>query len=221
MPWTEQLIHFIDFEGALACGVLEYGIVSVRRGRIEEVRTRQCAPLGPISPEDIPVHGLTPAALAGFRPFAEDWELFAGLRAEAPFAAHFAGVENSLIKAAWPRTRASVDFVAPGSRTVEWGPWIDTARIYGGLRPAPPSLGLSALIAATGRQAELDQLAERHCPPARRRYHAALYDALAGAILLAQLGSDPRICTREVGHLLLVSTSDPDKRRAIVQPELW
>jgi DNA polymerase-3 subunit epsilon len=36
-------------------------------------------------------------------------------------------------------------------------------------------------------QGQLDSLAERHCPSQRRKYHCALYDALASALILRTL----------------------------------
>lgn len=221
MAWTSQTIHFIDFEGGLGCGVLEFGIVTVRGGRIEAAQGRPCAPLGQIPAEDVAVHGLAPADLAGFRPFAEEWELFAGLRAEAPFAAHFAGTENSLIKRAWPTPRPSADFVASGGRTLEWGPWIDTARLYAEFYPHFASSGLESLVRAMGLQAALDRFAAAHCPDGRRRYHAALYDALGGALLLCALANEPRCRELSVRQLLVFSTRDPAKRVSMTQRELW
>src|ERR1700733_9265135 len=90
-PWTEQPIHFIDFEGSLGSGVLEYGVVTLVGPAVESVRTGLCAPTGVIPPEDIVVHGLAPADLAGRQPFSAEWEYFAGLRQTGPLAAHFAG----------------------------------------------------------------------------------------------------------------------------------
>jgi hypothetical protein len=34
MIWTEQTIHFIDFEGAIAGGILEYGVVTLLGGEM-------------------------------------------------------------------------------------------------------------------------------------------------------------------------------------------
>ncbi|HZZ57620.1 MAG TPA: 3'-5' exonuclease [Opitutaceae bacterium] len=221
MSWTSQVMHFIDFEGGLACGVLEYGVVTLRGGRIEAAEGRLCAPAGRIAAEDIAVHGLTPAALAGFRPFADDWERFAAWRQEAPFAAHFAGMENSLIKAAWPAPRPSADFIAPDRRSVEWGPWIDTARLYAEFYPHLGSQRLENLVRGAGLQPLLDRCAAQYCPEGRRRYHAALYDAVAGALLLCALANEPRCAGLSTAQLLVLSTRDPGKREAMTQPELW
>ena len=219
--WTEQPIFFVDFEGSAVSGVLEYGVVTVLRGEITSAATRLCAPIGRVRPEDVAVHGLHPENLRDLRPFADEWELFAGLRERGPLAAHYAGVENGLLKSVWPYPRASPDFVRPGEQLVEWGPWIDTARIYAQLYPHLPSGQLEALVAAGKLQGELDDHAARRCPPDRRRYHCALYDALAGALLLAAMARDPQLAGLSLRQILTLSTLDPRKREALQQEELF
>ena len=39
MSWTEHPIHFLDFEGSRASGVLEYGVAVLQRGRLLDVGT--------------------------------------------------------------------------------------------------------------------------------------------------------------------------------------
>ncbi len=216
-----QPVHFIDFEGSLASGILEYGVVTLEEGRVSAARSRICAPTGSVRAEDTRVHGLDATSLAGARPFAEDWELFAVLRQTGPFAAHFAGAESSLLRSAWPYPRDSPDFARPGGRSAEWGPWIDTGRLYAQLHPGQPSGRLESLVVACGLQAELDGLAREHCPEGRRRYHAALYDALAGALLLGFLGRSPQLASLTLTHLIALSTADPRKRNSIVQRDLF
>lgn len=221
MSWLEQPIFFVDFEGSRASGVLEYGVVTLQGGHVVDTRTRLCAPTGRVRPEDTAVHGLHEHALATRPLFAEDWEYFAGLRERGPLAAHYAGVENSLLKSVWPYPRNSPDFARPGERTIDWGPWIDSGRIYTQLFPALDSGRLESLVAACGLQPALDEQAARHCPAARRCYHAALYDALAGALLLAELARDPQIASMSIMQLLALSTLDPRKRDALQQRELF
>ncbi|HYP16560.1 MAG TPA: 3'-5' exonuclease, partial [Opitutus sp.] len=192
MSWTEQSIFFVDFEGSQQCGILEYGVAEVRRGQIAATHTRLCQATGRVRAEDVAVHGLSETLVAPWPPFADEWEFFADLRERGPLAAHYAGVENALLKTVWPYPRNSPDFARPGERLIDWGPWIDSARLYAQLYPKINSGRLEAMVAAFGLQAELDALAKQHCPAARRRYHAALYDALAGALLLASLAREPR-----------------------------
>ncbi|HTX64834.1 MAG TPA: 3'-5' exonuclease, partial [Opitutaceae bacterium] len=67
----------------------------------------------------------------------------------------------------------------------------------------------------------LDALAAAHCPPARRHYHAALYDALAGALLLGRLAAEPAVAEKSTAWLLQMSTLNPDKRDALSQGRLF
>ncbi len=221
MRWTEQPVYFIDFEGSLASGILEYGVVEVRGGALGAMATRLCRATGPVRPEDAAVHGLRARDVAGQAPFSNEWEYFAGLRGRGPLAAHYAGVENALLKAVWPYSRSSPDFARPGGQVAEWGPWIDSGRLYAQFHPTLPSGKLEDLVAACGLQAELDATAATHCPIGRRHYHAALYDALAGALLLARLAAEPAVADRSMGWLLAMSTLNPEKRDALRQEDLF
>ena len=221
MRWTEQPIYFVDFEGSRTSGILEFGVAEVVGGKITGARTRLCRAMGNIRPEDVAVHGLQEAMLADAMPFADEWEYFAGLRERGPLAAHYAGVENGLLKSVWPYPRNSPDFARPGESAIEWGPWIDSARLYAQFYPQFDSGRLETLVAASGLQGELDTLALEHCPADRRRYHAALYDALAGAVLLASLAREARLAELTVMQLLAFSTLDGDKRDALRQRELF
>jgi DNA polymerase III epsilon subunit-like protein len=221
MTWNEQPIHFVDFEGSLGSGILEFGVVTLHRGEIAAARTRLCRPTGRIRSEDTAVHGLDQTTLNTAAPFAEEFDYFAGLRATGPLAAHFAGAENSLIKSVWPYGRSAPDFARPGAPTQEWGPWIDTGALYRQFYPRLPAYGLGELVAACGLQAELEAVANRHCPGDRRHYHAALYDALAGAVLLLALAREPGLAQLTVPQLLAFSTLDGGKRDALRQGNLF
>lgn len=221
MSWTAQTIHFVDFEGSVASGILEYGVVTLRGTEILETRTRLCRATGRVRAEDAALHGIDAAAVSAQAPFAEDFELFAGCRESGPLAAHFASAENTLIKAVWPYPRTSPDFARPGGALTDWGPWIDTGRLYPQLYPSLGSAKLGDLVAAFALQPELDALAGRHCPAERRRYHAALYDALAGALLLRRLATEPSLAAQSAGWLLAMSTLDPEKRDALRQENLF
>jgi len=66
-------------------------------------------------------------------------------------------------------------------------------------------------VVACGLQPELDALAVQHCPAGRGHYHAALYDALAGALLLASLAREPALAQLSTMQLLALSTLDGDR----------
>lgn len=221
MHWNDTPLFFVDFEGSRLSGVLEFGVVTLRDGEIAETRGRLCHPTGRITEEDAAVHGLRPERLAGEPPFSDEWEYFAGLRARGLLAAHYASAENSLIKSVWPYPRTGPDFAHPGRSATEWGPWVDTARLFEQLVPGVMSLRLETLIVRQGLQARLDELAARHCPPGRRDYHSALYDALGGAVLLQWLLQLPELAGATIPWLLQMSTLDTEKRAALQQSNLW
>ncbi|MDR2675547.1 MAG: 3'-5' exonuclease [Opitutaceae bacterium] len=224
MRWTDTPIHFIDFEGSHASGILEFGVATLLGGRVTETRTRLCRATGRVRAEDSAVHGLRADTVAHCAPFADEFARFAALRETGPLAAHYAHVENSLLKSVWPYPRASPDFSrsekTPGA-VIDWGPWIDTGRLYAEIFPGLESGRLSSLAAASGLQEELDALAREHCPPGRARYHAALYDALAAALLLLALGRRQEFAAMSLPWLLQMSTANPAKRDTLRQDDLF
>jgi DNA polymerase-3 subunit epsilon len=221
MHWAETPIHFIDFEGNGTSGIIEFGVVTLRGGEIAETRTRLCAATGRVAPEDTAVHGLRDADLRDAVPFKDEWEYFAGLRTSGPLAAHFAQAENYLLKSVWAYPRTAPDFARPGKTATEWGPWIDTGRLYPQFFPQLGDGKLEELVAVCGVQADLTAAATRHCPADRRHFHAALYDALAGTLLLRALLQRPEFTGATVPWLLQMSTLDGGKRDALRQGDLW
>jgi DNA polymerase-3 subunit epsilon len=221
MHWREASIHFIDFEGNGTSGIIEFGVVTLRGGEIVGARTRLCAAIGRVKAEDTAIHGLAESELQAFAPFRDEWEYFASLRENGPLAAHFAHAENYLLKTVWAYPRTSPDFVRPGRTTTEWGAWIDTGRLYPQFFPQLGEGKLEQLVTACGLQAELDLLAVDHCPAGRRNYHAALYDALAGALLLQAFLRRPECADATLPWLLQMSTVDGAKRDALQQGDLF
>lgn len=221
MHWADTPIHFIDFEGSRASGILEFGVVTLHGGAITATRTRTCAATGRVAPEDIAVHGLDEASVASSPPFSTEWDYFASLRGSGPFAAHFAQAENHLIKSTWPYGRSAPEFAQPNRTTNEWGPWIDTGRLYPQLLAGTGEAKLESLVTVCGLQEEIDALAATHCPDARRHYHAALYDALAGAVLLLGLLRRAEYASATIPWLLQMSTLDPAKRGAMQQGDFF
>ncbi|MCU0793162.1 MAG: 3'-5' exonuclease [Opitutaceae bacterium] len=203
-------------------GILEYGVVSWRAGGIVAARGRLCRATGRVRTEDAAVHGIEAGQVAECAPFAEDFEVFAALRERGPLAAHFANAENTLLKATWPYARTAADFSREdGAGTAEWGPWIDTGRLFPQVRGAGWPVKLAELVAAEGLQARLDALAAEFCPPERRRYHAALYDALAGTLLLERLAETPGWGDKSMRWLIEHSTLDATRREERRQGELF
>jgi len=114
MRWTEQRIYFVDFEGSRTSGILEFGVATVLGGQVIEPRTRLCAATGRVRADDTLVHGLSEADVAGTQPFCRRVGHVRRSARARPFAAHYAGVENALIKSVWPYPRNSPDFARPG-----------------------------------------------------------------------------------------------------------
>ena len=111
----------------------------------------------------------TPAAL---------WPELAGRLTGVPLAAHNAGTERTMLTKLAPLTR--------------FGPWADTLKLGRRLYPRLPSHRLGDFVGALGLVREVDAM----CPG--RTWHDALYDACAGAVLLAHFLSLP--CLRGFGE---------------------
>lgn len=221
MRWSDSPIHFIDFEGNLTSGILEYGVVTLFGGKVAETRTRLCGPVGRIRPADTAIHRLDDRLVGAEAPFASDFELFGRLRETGPFAAHYAHAENTLIKSAWPYPRTSPDFARPGESITTWSPWIDTGRLYTQLFPTLPSGKLEELVSTFQLTQSLDELATQFCPIHRRHFHAALFDALAGALLLLALGERPEFREMTLGWFLQMSTLNAEHRADLQQRQLF
>jgi len=191
MHWTDTPIHVIDFEGSHASGVVEYGVVSLHKGTVTDVQTRICRPDAPPLEAELRVHGISAGEAGEMPPFSDERARFFALRESGVLCAHNAHVEMHLLKRAWPYPRLSPDFQNPGRRVADWGPWVDTLRVYELVFPALADHSVRALVESFDLQGQLDIFAEQYCPPRRRRYHCALYDALACALLLTRLGRLP------------------------------
>ncbi len=221
MRWIDLPVHVIDFEGSARTGVVEFGVATLRGGAIERMETRLCRPRRPILPHEIGVHGLSDEALAAAEPFEADWLLFSELRQTGVLAAHFSATENALLRATWPCPRLSPDFLDPGREVAEWGPWLDTGRLIGELRPGGASAALESVIARLGLAVELAAAAARWCPASRRRFHCAPFDALASALVLLALGQDEDGVAWSLAHLLASSTADMRAREDRRQTRLF
>lgn len=191
MPnWKDTPIHVLDFEGGARTGIVEYGVATLWGGEVVAARTRLCAAAAPIPALDTQCHGIRARDVAHAAPFAADGEIFLSLRESGLLAAHHAQVEQGMLKAVWPYPRAVRDFASPGApAVVDWGPWVDTHRLAVNWHPSLAEHKLGSLMRWFSLEKRLEKLADRHCPPGRKRYHCALYDALAAALLLRHLCS--------------------------------
>lgn len=203
--WTDTPVHVIDFEGSRATGIVEYGVVTLHRGQVTATATRICKAEAPVPDIEARVHGISTAEADAAAPFAQERAAFFALRESGALCAHNAHVETHLLKRYWPYPRLVPDLLQPGRQVADWGPWIDTLRVYELVFPMLDDHGVRALIQAFDLQAQLDIFAADYCPPKRRHYHCALYDALATALLLTHLGRLPGYEQLTLDWLLLTS----------------
>ncbi len=200
--WSETPIHVVDFEGHRTYGVVEYGVVTIRKGKIDYCQTRICRATGNIPREDTRLHGLTRRNTQEQASFGEEWPNFVKLRRTGLFSAHNAGFEHVLLKSIWAYPPFSPDFLHPGQEIADWGPWLDTCKLARTVWPEAPQHRLEFLLRSSGLQNRLDAEAELWCPSGRRHYHAALYDALAAALLLLHILQMPNLQSLSLLELL-------------------
>jgi DNA polymerase III epsilon subunit-like protein len=205
-------IHVIDFEGSRQSGIVEYGVVTLLGSKIASAQTRLCAPIGTISDRDRMQHGISEEATAQQAAFDAEWCLFADLRESGPLCAHNAAVEDGLLRTVWPYPRTSPNFAEDGQMTATWGPWLDTLYLYRRIYPQLESHKLGDLVEQFDLRASLDEQARLYCPEKRQRYHCALYDALASALLLRHLYTEPELQSMSLRWLLQQSASSDATR---------
>lgn len=219
----DQIIHIIDFEGSTQTGVLEWGVVSIQGDSLFDTKTRLCGTESSIDAIESEQHGITPELVAECPNFGQDFDLFAKLRKSGPLCAHNASVEDRFLKNTWSYTRQSPDFSNPQENRLltSWGPWLDTLPIYRRLYPDLDSYQLNALIRLFSLEEPLNQLAHLHCPKERIRYHCALYDALASALLLQRLFSLEELKGLSLFQLFTLSASSASVFNERRQQELF
>ncbi len=210
-------VHVLDFEGSRRSGILEAGIVTLYQGKIRDTFTALYAPIGFIQAEEIACHGLSEGVLSGYTPFVADFARYRAYRETGLWAAHHASVEESLMRATWPHPGEVPFHYAQGEKTHAWGPWVDTLALYHRLYPGLASYRLMELVRLFVLEAPLTALAAQHCPVSRRRPHAALFDALAAALLLLRLLEEPGFSGLTLTWLLEHSQSSAHAQQALRQ----
>lgn len=213
-------IHVIDFEGNRQCGIVEYGVATLRGQRLVSTDTGLCRSNGTISDFERSQHGIDERTLEDCALFASQWDLFSSLRQAGVFCAHNASVEDGLLRSVWPCPSISPDFFDLGhSSALSWGPWLDTLWVYRRVYPNLESYNLEFLVDLFGLQSKLDDLAAVDCPDGRRQYHSALYDAMASALLLVRIFEEPDFETVSLHWLLRQSQGSEADRDAAGQQE--
>lgn len=216
MHWSSIPIYIVDFEGTAGSGIVEYGIVTLYHGEIIETQTRLCGTIGELKHQDVRQHGITRDMIEEKLPFSQEWELFARMREKGALGAHHAHIENVLLKNTWPFPRKSPDLMNLNEFCATWGPWIDTCQLFKAVYPQIKNYKLSHLIKVFQLSDKVERLSWEHCPKLRRKYHCALYDALASATLLLYLMSleEFRDCTFQ---WMIMYSASPEKRDGMKQ----
>ena len=174
-------IYAIDFEGSLQTGILEYGVVGITpRDGIFFVETQLCKNKTAIPANETSCHGLSAEKLEPYEDFSQHLDTFFHLRKKALFCAHNAAFENRLLSEYCP--------VVPGAYAVssfpnqQWGPWLDTWLLYRKYLKTQ-ACTVEQLIHFCNLSELLSRLSGKFCPPGRKNFHCALFDALACALL--------------------------------------
>lgn len=220
MKISDQTIHLIDFECNTRTGVVEYGVASLRGGEMVAAHTRLCRGRAPIDERDRRWHGIGEADVHAQPPLEHDWELFKSLRESGPFGAHHALVEDTLLRQVWPYPGMGPDYRGGEGSTPEWGPWIDTRRLYEHHFPGLESYQLMDLVRLFRLEDTVSAWACAHCPEGRRKHHCALHDALASAALLAHIAALPGFERTDLSWLLRHSAPSRRERDRYQQGEL-
>ncbi len=261
-------VYAVDFEGSLATGILEYGLVGIdSMNGIFSAESAFCKNRGRISDAEFAQHHISEERVARCEDFINVVPKFVELRRGGFFCAHNAAFENSLLNSYCPVVLKA--YGGGASDSSSWGPWLDTCVLYkkyfkkvlrgkihsskrkitvdigaadteGGSdnednipqlsfpddasyiyrSQALPSVGLQTLINGCGLTEVLNNLGERFCPPDRRHWHAALYDALACALLFLNFIRSEAGCGKTLPQLLHESASNAVSE-ALRQPTLF
>ncbi len=221
MHWQTTPIHFIDFEGSPQSGIVEYGVVTVLNSSILETHTRLCAPVGKIDAISFAQHGIREEDAATHTPFSAEWECFNRLRQSGVLAAHHASVEDGFLRAVWPYPSAAPDFLNEGQLTAHWSPWLDTRQLAQRTWEKLDNYKLTFLLHTLHLTDTLASLADRYCPPNRRRPHCALYDALASYVLFQRILCETTWENADLQRLLRESKASLAQRNENVQTKLF
>lgn len=193
-------IFAIDFEGSAKIGIVEYGAAEICGGEIVAAYTQICAPKTNIPERDAEFFDISNDLAQKQKPFSQYLPQFCKMRKRGIFMAHNACVEDSFLRTAIPSPGIVPDF-ARGTETVEWAPWLDTCALVRALFPTIQSAKLSACIAAFALQEKLDSTAQKFCPDNRRKWHCALYDAIACALLLLKISQFDGMANADISWL--------------------
>lgn len=178
----EFSFYSIDFEGSLTSGIIEYGCVGISSTRgIFSTESHLCKNKSHIPVHESQCHGLYAEELKKQWDFSHFLPNFLHWRTQAFFCAHNASYENMLLQHYCPVVLHAHSLEHYTSS--QWGPWLDTYILYKNFLKEE-NYTLQNLIETFQLQPILEKIAGKFCPSSRKKYHCALFDALACGLLL-------------------------------------
>ena len=211
-------VYAIDFEGSFQTGILEYGIVGFTpREGIFFTETQLCKNKTAIPANETSCHGLCAENLASHEDFSRHLDTFLKLRQRAVFCAHNATFENRLLSNYCPIVPGA--YTVPQIPTCQWGPWLDTWFLYRKYLKKQ-ACTVEQLIQFCNLSEILSQLSGKFCPEGRRKFHCALFDALACALLFLNFIRSEEVIGKNLLYLLQQS-SPKDLSEDLKQQKLW
>ena len=147
----------LDFEGNLKSGIREIGIVSFMNFKISYAKEF-------IVNESIDLNNI-----------------LENIPKDGFIISHNVMIEKNLIMKTFPYPT----FQKGGS--LQWGPWLDTVKIYQKLYPNLPSYDLKNLVAQFLNEVGLNKLTSKYCNLEKRKQHHALFDAICSFMLTERL----------------------------------
>ncbi len=214
MKNIDRPIFAIDFEGSKTIGIVEYGVVKILGGEIAECATRICAPKTSIPAADAKFFDITDTRAKAFAPFSADISAFCRMRTEGIFAAHNAVAEDTMLRNVLPAPPI-VENPLTRRQCASWSPYVDTCVLTKRLFRLD-SAKLSNVVEKLELVGELERCAEKFCPPDRRKYHCALFDALACALVLVKICSFDGFENVTLGWLLKQSDAQADTQQNLL-----
>ena len=180
-------IFVIDFEGSRKIGIVEYGVAKICGGEIVSTATNICAPRTNIPLPDSNFFNITTSTAIKFPPFEEHLQYFCNMRKSGIFAAHNAVAEDTMLRDALPVAPIGINPLTR-TQTTTWAPYIDTCTLAKTLFKLK-SVKLADVIKSLSLEDELNTEVQKYCPIDRRKWHCALFDAIASALILIKICS--------------------------------